>query len=335
MAAKKSKAKDKPVEVVEPVAEDANWGDPTETPPGLLPVDTEVDGWGDPVPPTGKQPPQQTDWTVNETGEPVPNEVAQSNDAAQAEMGGWGVAPETKTVTVELQIKQHQGAFDAEHAKILIYGESGTGKTRLASTFPKVIFADIDQGMGSVTEKVQSIDITDTDGMHAFDKLETMYKFLKAGNHEYETVVIDTLNEMQRVAMHATVEDFPTIHRSYDDLPSQSDYGKMLHDMVELCRDFVALPMRVVLLAQVVSRVFDTDTLQPQLIGKNTSREICRKMDVIGYIYKSEKDNPAYPGKKLSEISFDASQYVTKDRSFKLPAVLPDPTYARISSFWK
>jgi hypothetical protein len=118
-------------------------------------------------------------------------------------------------------------------------------------------------------------------------------------------------------------------------LPSQSDYGKMLHDMIELTRKFINLPMRVVLLAQVNSRQFDTDTLQPQLIGKNTSRELCRKMDVIGYIYKGERDNPSFPGKKLSEISFDASEYVTKDRSYRLPAVLVDPNYDRISSFWR
>ena len=237
----------------------------------------------------------------------------------------------TKTVSVEMEIEVHSGNFDAEHTKILVYGESGTGKSRLASTFPDVIFADMDHGLSSVTEPVQVVRI----GENEFRKLETLYAYLKAGEHSYRTVVLDTLNEMQRFAMGATVEEFQTVRRAYNDLPSQSDYGKMLHDMVELTRKFIDLPMCVVLLAQVNSRVFDTDTLQPQLIGKNTSRELCRKMDVIGYIYKSEKDNPNYPGKKLSEICFDAAEYVTKDRSFKLPGVLTDPSYNRISSFWK
>ncbi len=114
-----------------------------------------------------------------------------------------------------------------------------------------------------------------------FEQLEELYEFLRYGNHSYESVVIDTLNEMQRIAMHATVEEFPSIRRSYDDLPSQSDYGKMLHDMMELTINFAHLPMRVVFLSQVISRQFDTDVLQPQLIGKNTARDICRKMDII------------------------------------------------------
>jgi len=235
---------------------------------------------------------------------------------------------ETKTVTVEIQIAKHTGVFNPTDVKMLIYGESGTGKTRLASTFPDVIFADIDDGMDSVTEKV------DRTFIEEYKQLENFYQLLKHGEHSYKTVVIDTLNEMQRIAMRATIEDFPAIRRSYENLPSMSDYGKMLHDMVELTIDFIALPMRVILLAQVNSRQFDTDVLQPQLIGKNTARSICRKMDVIGYIYKSEK-SAEDSNKKLSEIAFDVPQYVIKDRSYKLPAVLIDPSFSRISAFWE
>jgi hypothetical protein len=292
----------------------------------------------EPVPPvdtdTGEQPWDPTpDPAITEQEEDAKwdgsNEPAAEPVTETVQADGWG--SETKTVMVPLEIETHTGMFDPDVVKMLIYGESGTGKSRLASTFPNVIFADMDHGMSSVTEKIQKVYI----GENEFKKLELMYEYLKAGDHSFRTVVLDTLNEMQRFAMGATVEEFTTIRRSYNDLPSQSDYGKMLHDMIELTRKFIDLPMRVVLLAQVVSRQFDTDTLMPQLVGKNTSREICRKMDVVGYIYKSEKDNPKYPGKKLSEIAFDAASYVTKDRSFKLPAVLSDPSYSRISSFWK
>lgn len=240
----------------------------------------------------------------------------------------WSNNPSMQPITVELNIKKHSGEFNPDRVKMLVYGESGTGKTRLASTFPNVVFADIDKGMSSVTEQVDVVEID------SFKQLEAFYQFLKESDHDYDTVVIDTLNEMQRIAMHATVADFPSIRRSYEDLPSMSDYGKMLHDMVELSRRFVHLPMRVVFIAQVVSRQFDTDVLQPQLIGKNTSREICRKMDVIGYIYKSEHEGTD-GAKKLAEIAFDVADYVVKDRSFKLPAILIDPSYERISSFWK
>jgi hypothetical protein len=274
---------------------------------------------------------EETGWEEETTTVPAP-EPTKAEDWVEPEptpAEAWDTG--TKIINVEMEIVSHTGSFDEENVKVLVYGESGTGKSRLASTFPAAIFADMDHGLSSVTEHIDTVRINENE----FRKLETMYQYLKNGEHNYRTVVLDTLNEMQRFAMGATVEEFQAVRRAYNDLPSQSDYGKMLHDMIELTRKFIDLPMRVVLLAQVISRQFDTDTLQPQLIGKNTSREICRKMDVIGYIYKSEKDNPDYPGKKLSEICFDAAEYVTKDRSFKLPGVLTDPSFDRISAFWK
>jgi hypothetical protein len=242
------------------------------------------------------------------------------------EVEDWGKAHPAQKELPELTIETHSGEFDPSTAKILIYGESGVGKTRFASTFPSVIFADVDQGMSSVTNRVARV------GIDQFIQMESLYQFLLAGEHEYETVVIDTLNELQRVAMHATIEDFPSIRRAYDNLPSQSDYGKMIHEFIELTLKFIKLPMRVVLLAQVNSRQFDTDVLMPQLVGKNSAREICRKMDVIGYIYKSGTEDSDHH--KLPEICFDSMQYVTKDRSFKLPTVVTEPDFDSIAANW-
>jgi hypothetical protein len=42
---------------------------------------------------------------------------------------------------------------------ILAYGEPGSGKTHLASTFPDVVFLDFDRGMKSVDSKVQRVRI--------------------------------------------------------------------------------------------------------------------------------------------------------------------------------
>lgn len=287
---------------VEPVIEEQPW----ETLPGTAPMADS----------TGKLPPQQSDWTADESGEPVPVEPTADD---------WASVPAPLTLNIE----RHVGFFDPSLAKILIYGETGTEKTRTAATFPNVIFADIDHGMSSVDWEVDKVYIADDNT--GFDTLRELYRMLKTGEHEYETVVLDTLNEMQRIIMRFTIEEYTHVRRSYGNLPGQSDYGKMLYEFLELTRDFIALPMRVVLLAQVNSRVFDTDILMPQLIGKNSAREILRKMDVVGYIYKGEGEGE----RKVPTISFDGAEFVTKDRSNRLPAVLTNPDYDRMSAFWK
>jgi phage nucleotide-binding protein len=247
---------------------------------------------------------------------------------AEEEAPAWDDSLAKNQTRGEIFIREHAGEFQEHLIKLLIYGESGAGKTRLASNFPKTLFLDIDKGMSSVTTPVDAMDIDN------FDQLKSAYEYLKAGEHSYETVVIDTLNEMQRLAMRITIEDFPAVRRSYGNLPGQSDYGKMLYEFMELIRNFVNLPMRVVLLAQTNTRQFDTDMLMPQLIGKNSAREVARKMDVIGYIEKSEHEDKA-TGKKVSQVLFDSQYHVTKDRSFRLPAILVDASYERILEYLK
>lgn len=233
-------------------------------------------------------------------------------------------APETFTFTIDT----HSGHFNSETTKVLIYGETGTEKTRTASTWPDPLFVDVDHGMSSVTEQVAKVTIDDN--QNGFRQVKALLEFLQKGQHDYQTVVLDTLNEMQRVIMRFTIEEYTTVKRSYGTLPGMSDYGFMLNQFLGLTMDFISLPMRVVLLAQVNSQQFDTDILMPQLVGKNSAREISRKMDIIGYIYKAADEEGTHP-----EIAFDSQQYITKDRSNKLPATLANPTYARMAAFWK
>lgn len=216
------------------------------------------------------------------------------------------------------------GAFNPDRVRFLVYGESGVGKTVFASTWKAPIFLDIDDGMSSVTRKVDRVWITE------WAQLETICDWLRTGDHNYKTVVIDSLNEGQQLAMAAIIEEFPQIRRSYGSLPGESDYGKMLYDFDQLIRKFKMLNMNVVYVAQATTKVFDTDIIQPQLIGKATSRNLCRMMDVVGYIYKAQTQNGS-----IRMMSFDAANYVTKDRSSRLPAVMENPTYSKLEKLWR
>lgn len=278
-----------------PVPTASDWPEPQN-----VPAD---EGWAEAV-------------TSSEETEPLP-----AGEVEEPTAEDWGTA--TPTGFAPVFIQTHGGTFKEDTAKYLVYGESGSGKTRFASTFPRPIFADIDKGMSSVDVTV------DVAPIERLSQMEQLLQFLESGNHDYETVVIDTLNELQRIAMGATVENFAQVRRAYNDLPSQSDYGKMLHDMMEITRGFIALPMRVVLLAQVNTRQFEEDHLMPQLIGKSTAREITRKMDIVGCIRASSTTDEN--NRNVPEILFYDDLCVTKDRSFRLPQTMLKPSWARIN----
>lgn len=211
------------------------------------------------------------------------------------------------------------GGFDVTHTRFLVYGESGIGKTRFAATFPKVIFLDIDDGLASVDWEIARIPV------NSWDELYEAYTYLAEGDHEFESIVIDSLNEAQHLALQNTVDKFPSVRRSYESLPAQGDYGKMLSDFDNMIRALKALPYHIVYIAQVASAERETDIVQPQLVGKASSRNVCRKMDIIGYLYR-ETDKLA--------MSFAASEFVTKDRSGRLPSVVHNPTFAKLHNYW-
>lgn len=221
---------------------------------------------------------------------------------------------------LEIETLTGVGGFNPDRVRMMVYGESGIGKTRFASTWPNVLFLDIDDGMASVTEPVDRIFIEEWDQMwDAFMYLS------EEPDHGYTTVVVDSLNEAQVLALQHTVREYPGMRRAYDSLASQSDYGKMLADFDSMARYFKSLPIHLVLIGQVGDKLYDTDVIKPQLIGKHSARNICRMMDIVGYMYR-EKGEPV--------IGFNLEEFVCKDRSGRLPESVTKPTHRKLSRHW-
>lgn len=231
-------------------------------------------------------------------------------------------------------LEEHEGFFNLDEVKFLVYGDSGVGKTVFASTWPDCVFLDIDKGMSSITRRVSRIPISQTPQQTAWDALLRAVGFLESSDlHQFKTVVVDSLNEMQTISMDHVIHKFPHIRRPYDELASQSDYGKMLDDFSKAVRRLKALPMHVVLVCQVAPQVYDTDVIQPQLVGKHTSRNVARMQDIVGYLYKQEGGEDAK--KKERVMIFDAVNHITKDRSDMLPFTIEDPTFSELYAYWE
>lgn len=211
------------------------------------------------------------------------------------------------------------GGFDPNRVRFLVYGESGVGKTRFASTWPDVLFLDIDDGLSSVDVPVDRLRITE------WVHLRMAFEYLSSQEHDYKTVIVDSLNEAQALALTNTVESFPNIRRPYDSLAAQSDYGKMLSDFDNMVRALKSLPIHVVFVAQVTGKEFETDIIQPQLIGKHTARNVCRMMDIVGYMYREEQ---------TSVMGFSLSEFTSKDRSGCLPNTIQNPNYSKLAQYW-
>lgn len=216
----------------------------------------------------------------------------------------------------------HEGKFNREEVKFLVYGESGVGKTVFASTWPSCAFLDLDKGMASVKRHVYRFSI------EYWEDLIEAIDYLSAHATPFKTIVLDSLNELQALSLRHIVRAYQ-VRRPYESMPSQSDYGKMLDDFDLVVRDIRAIRKNIVFIAQVAPRTYETDPVQPQFTGKATARNISRMMDIVGYLDKRESE-----GAKKRVMVFDAVNYVTKDRSGVLPQAIEDPTYEALNRFW-
>lgn len=182
--------------------------------------------------------------------------------------------------------------------RALIYGPAGCGKTVFAGTAPKAIYASAEGGLLSIADKApEYVDIK------TLKDLRDLLSFLKTQKHSYETVVIDSITEINEI-IKSKLED----KREGGQLQLQ-DWGVLAREITDILRSFRDLPMNVVFIAQ-EAYITDEDKIKkvvPSLNGK-AATGIAYYMDIVGYV------NIENDGTRWIQTSSD-KKLLTKDRS--------------------
>ena len=135
--------------------------------------------------------------------------------------------------------------------KVVIYGPEGIGKSTLASRFPAPLFLDVE---GST--KAMSVDRVD--GLTTWDALRSAMAALQTTGHDYRTVVIDTADWAERLAIEyvcttqkkSGIEDFG-YGKGYTYV--KEAFGELLSD----CDALIAKGINVVYTAHAIMRKFE------------------------------------------------------------------------------
>jgi hypothetical protein len=215
---------------------------------------------------------------------------------------------------------------------ILVYGESGTGKTTLAGSADEVpsmrpvLFIDIEGGTESLRHSypdVQTVRVT------TWKEMQDVYNELHEGNHPFKTVVLDSLTEIQKFNMYNIMEDVIQKRPDLDqDVPSMREWGKNLEQMRRMVRGFRDLDMHSIFTA--LSRV-DKDQRsgaqlhQPSLSGK-LAGEVAAFLDVVMYYYVKQSGDGDDAQYNRYLLTAKTDTHVAKDRSGSLPQVVENPT---------
>lgn len=226
---------------------------------------------------------------------------------------------------------------------MLIFGPYGIGKTLLAGSsdavpeMRKVLHIDIEGGTLTLRHtfpNVETVRVTD------WPQLNSVYNELRAGLHkEFRTIIVDSLTEAQAfnldkiliTELQEQIEAGEELKRD-EDIANMRQWQKNQSQIKKFIRAYRDLPVSVIFTAlekddkdKTTGRV---RTL-PDLPGK-LARQVPAMFDEVFYYfpYKQEADGETKEIRVLQ--SQGTARVAAKDRSGKMPALMPNPDMKKI-----
>lgn len=144
-------------------------------------------------------------------------------------------------MSIEDAIKPMEESPGELNSTFIIFGKEGVGKTTLASSTPNTLLVDVEGGRGSLTKTDHKPDIMEPKDL---TELGELYHYLKDNEDSYETVVLDTITEIEKMFLMELTEG-----SANPDLISQNEYLQGSTRLRRMARKFRNLKMNTIFLA--------------------------------------------------------------------------------------
>ena len=209
------------------------------------------------------------------------------------------------------------------YMNVLVYGESGVGKTTFASSAPKpILWLESEGGTDSIAnEDREHIDIARVTGLETYREALAL---LLDNPGQYSTVVLDSFTETQAGILKEIMRAAVAQDADRDEFaPLFSEWGRLTGVMREIARGFRDLPMHTVITAlqredtdELTGRVKVRPRLSPALAD-----ELPGYMDVVGYMYAKGD----VVDKKVADTDQEIERYMLLRPTIKHVAKLRAP----------
>lgn len=212
---------------------------------------------------------------------------------------------------------------------MLIYGSSGAGKTYLAGSsdavpeLRRVLFVDVEGG--TLTLRNTPYNEVEVLRVKGWTDMQKVYDELHIGNHGFNTIVIDSLTEIQKLSMDKIMKRLVEENEERDaDVPGIREWNINLEQTRKFVRLFRDLPVNTIFTALEKSdknmRTGATKR-KPSLSGK-VADEIAAFLDIVVYLYSKEHENE----NKRMLLTGHTEDTIAKDRTGLLPMIVENPT---------
>jgi hypothetical protein len=211
--------------------------------------------------------------------------------------------------------------------KVGVYGDSGTGKTFLASSFPKVCFIDCNNGLLSVRHTSAScIKCPPLDSYQWMESIQNAVNLISTKD-EIESIAIDSMSEVGMAAMNYVQYKNNTAGKN----PNFEDWRiffNVLQDFIvgvlSMNKHCIFIAHEVIERDELIGKVFCRPAIQGQMKNKFAS--------YFDEFYHSEVEQ--IPGKsyKYRLLARPNSIYTAKSRLLRNPetSYIDDPSFATL-----
>lgn len=209
-----------------------------------------------------------------------------------------------------------------------LYGKPGVGKTTFCASASKVLLIDCGE------EGTMSIKDTNTDIYYVkeFEDINLVYWFLAKGQHEYETIAVDTITSLQAMGLKYVLNEASELDLTKDPaMADRRDWGKLNVLMQDIVTNFRNLPMNIIFTAHERTKEEedgDVETYPLMTPGLRSHWE--GMMDLIGRLYTREMEVKGKRKIVRRMLVGPHDKYISKSRSKRLPRIIKDPTFPSI-----
>ena len=205
--------------------------------------------------------------------------------------------------------------------KVLVYGESGTGKTCFAAGFPTpMLILDFDGKANSAAmfykddkERLDQIEVrrrvltsSEDPIMELSKDVKELQDMQKKGEYKYKTLVIDSLTTFSSAVLKHIVKTNPGIKRQMSKQglqPCMQDYGILKREFERLIPGLLTLDMNIVMLGHIKT---DKDETTGEILrGVNMDGSFGAALPIyFEEVYRSYVKDGKYMAQTQSDFRF-------------------------------
>lgn len=220
------------------------------------------------------------------------------------------------------------------HLKMVVYGRNKTGKTVFAcSSGEKTLLIDCNERGSASVRKHENVMVYD---LMKWEDLDPIYWYLRAGNHDYKVVVIDTITMLATVCMKWVLKDDADRDFNKDPLtPDRRSWGKLGEALKDTIIRFRNLPMHVIFTAQEKKTTLEDDEdggtileVHPELSPSPRST-LLSSVDIIGRLYTKEVEKDDKKTMQRRMLLGQHPKYIAGNRFEELKYVEINPTLGK------